>query len=289
MLSLEVDAHPDSSRYANTALSPKQVPTTVSAGLRVSRTAGPGVTCHRRPRATNGGKYRVSSKAGRASPGPAKNFESESAPRLWLRPELRGLGEDAAPDPGGDPQIRSGLRLPRKARRTARDVENGAERRRRARGVELTAGRRGALGPPAAWRSWVFPAARRAGQTEAVEDPCPGSCRETSVVGQITGQVADRERKMLELPVAGRAKAEGLVPALQHEVIVDDRDRRLSGSDASGFADDVLHQQLTQTLMPLRGKHREAFEIVRSRTVRNLQRNTAQEPTASTHPEEPRA
>jgi len=87
MLSLEVDAHPDSSRYANTALSPKQVPTTVSAGLRVSPTAGPGV--HRRPRATNGGKYRVSSKAGRASPGPA-NFESESAPRLWLRPELRG-------------------------------------------------------------------------------------------------------------------------------------------------------------------------------------------------------
>jgi hypothetical protein len=74
MLSLEVDAHPDSSRYANTALSPKQVPTTVSAGLRVSRTAGPGVTCHRRPRATNGGKYRVSSKAGRASPGPAKNL-----------------------------------------------------------------------------------------------------------------------------------------------------------------------------------------------------------------------
>jgi len=28
MLSLEVDAHPESSRYANTAPSPKQVPTT---------------------------------------------------------------------------------------------------------------------------------------------------------------------------------------------------------------------------------------------------------------------
>ena len=40
MLSLEVDAHPESSRYANTALSPKQVPTTVSAGPRISPPAG---------------------------------------------------------------------------------------------------------------------------------------------------------------------------------------------------------------------------------------------------------
>jgi hypothetical protein len=74
--------------------------------------AGPGVTCHRRPRATNGGKYRVSSKDGaphrvpqisRPSLRPVCGSDlscARSAPQRDLRPRSSALEPRAAPQPG---------------------------------------------------------------------------------------------------------------------------------------------------------------------------------------------
>jgi len=64
------------------------------AQTRVSPSPGPGVTSARPSPPTIGPKYRVSFKAGRASPSPA-NFESGCLARLRLRPELRGFRASA--------------------------------------------------------------------------------------------------------------------------------------------------------------------------------------------------
>ena len=96
MLSLEVDAHPESSRYPNTALSPKQVPTTVSAGPRVSAPAGrasPSARIASLPSARKPAFLPVRVR-GRRAGGPSRAPHSSperSHGQIWPRPPVRQI------------------------------------------------------------------------------------------------------------------------------------------------------------------------------------------------------
>src|SRR5437763_14281987 len=84
--------------HRNSEMTLNEVSTVVDARTSSSPPAGPSATSARRSPTTVGGKYRVSSKAGRVTPSPAK-FESGSVPRSQARPPLRGkleLGRHAA-------------------------------------------------------------------------------------------------------------------------------------------------------------------------------------------------
>src|SRR5437763_11797015 len=75
--------------HRNSEMTLNEVSTVVDARTSYSPPAGPSATFARRSPTTVGGKYRVSSKAGRVTPSPAK-FESGSVPRPRARPALRG-------------------------------------------------------------------------------------------------------------------------------------------------------------------------------------------------------
>ena len=103
---------------------------THSSTTRSSPPAGPSVTFDRRSPTTIGGKYRVTSKAGRGAPCPG-NFESESVPCLPPRPALRGKQGRRTVWPGASEEgAAPGNTWMAMSRRAASAYDRVSERRR---------------------------------------------------------------------------------------------------------------------------------------------------------------